>query len=411
MSFRRITMTGLCLVLFVSGALPACSSSDDGDDEGSGASNGTGASHNTAIGGVTIDVDGNGSSGNSAGGTAGLGDTCAEQRYEQNLVAKPLDVFFVFDRTGSMGEDCAYQPGEAADVDSKACYATYALSDYLTGTTPIVDTRLAFQFMSLSQNDCDGTAYATPAVPLQELPVAPDSSLIQLISEEEFQGGAGTHIEGALRGIAQFTSENVVPEREMIGVLMTDGDPNGCEEDIAALSEIIAEHRAATGLRTFVIGMDGATDANLERLAEVGGAEPHDEWCGSAGAPCHYFNVGNGSGSAIASALSAIISQAIPMPCEIELEDLEDTSDGATTDYSRVNVTYTDPNGTMTIGQVPEVDACPDDQPAWYYDDPASPTQIRLCATACTMVTSSPTGSRVDLAVGCRDTVVVEIPR
>jgi hypothetical protein len=197
----------------------------------------------------------------------------------------------------------------------------------------------------------------------------------------------------------------------MIGVLMTDGDPNGCEGDISSLASLVSDHLASTGLRTFIIGMEGATDDNLEELAVVSGAEPHDDWCGTASAPCHYWNVGNGSGSAIASALSAIISQAVPMPCEIDTSDLMDTSKGATVDWTKVNVTYTDQVGVTTIDQVPNAKSCPADQAAWYYDNPQTPTQIRLCDVACNMVTNSPTGSRVNLAVGCQDTVVIDIPK
>jgi hypothetical protein len=107
---------------------------------------------------------------------------------------------------------------------------------------------------------------------LTTLPIAANHAIVQAISNENFAGGFGTHIEGALRGIADYTTANETPGRNMIGVLMTDGDPNGCVESIPTLRGIIADHLAATGIRTFVIGMEGATDANLEELATAGGA-------------------------------------------------------------------------------------------------------------------------------------------
>ena len=331
---------------------------------------------------------------------------CSGLVEEQQLTSGPLNIYLVFDRTGSMGQDCAYQSGQSPPTSSKACYATYALCDYLTEVAPIVDTRLAFQFMSLP-DDCDGTPYETPLVPLTSLPVASSNALIQAISDETFGGGLGTHIEGALRGLAAFTAANATPGREMIGVLMTDGDPNGCEEGISALRGIIAAHLAATGIRTFIIGMEGATESNLEQLALAGGAEPHDDWCGSLAPPCHYWNVGDGSGDAIASALQAIIQQAVPLPCHFDVTGLTPPV-GESLDYNRINVTLTQGGTTTTIGRVANEAACPADQPAWYYDNPGAPTTIHLCPSACTLVSGAADGARVSVVVGCTNTVIIE---
>jgi hypothetical protein len=330
---------------------------------------------------------------------------CSGLAHEQELAAGPLDVYLVLDRTGSMGRDCSYTHGDTAPVSSKACFATYALSDYLIDVTPTVDTRLAFQFMS-QEDDCDGTPYETPLVDFTPLPVAPSHALVREISDETFAGGLGTHIEGALRGIAAFTSARRTAGREIIGVLVTDGDPSGCEEDIDTLRTIIEDHFTATGIRTFVIGMEGATESNLERLATAGGAEPHDDWCGDVGPPCHYWNVGNGSGDAVASALQAILRMAVPLPCEFGVVDLTPPP-GETLDFGRVNVTLTQGGTTTTIGRVTDEAACPGDRPAWYYDDPTSPAAIHLCPNACTLVSGAADGARVDVVVGCQDTVVL----
>jgi hypothetical protein len=325
----------------------------------------------------------------------------------QESVRGPVDIYFVFDRTSSMGRDCDYQPGSNPPTNSKACFATYALSDYLTAVTPGADTRLAFQFMSLANDDCDGTLYATPLVDLTQLPVATDHVIVQSISNEGFEGGFGTHIEGALRGIIDYTSSHRTPGREMIGVLMTDGDPNGCEEDIQTLRSLIADHHATTGIRTFIIGMEGATDENLEELGTAGGAEPHSDWCGEVAVPCHYWNVEDGSGAAIANALNAIIDQAAPLPCEYDVSNL-DAPEGQALAFDKINVTLTDPNDVATtIGQVPSEAACPSDRPAWYYDDPSTPTSINLCDVACRLVSTAETGSRVAVVVGCESTVIL----
>lgn len=340
----------------------------------------------------------------------------------------PLDIFFVFDHSGSMlsegrrrggdrGRDCSYVAGETPPEESKACYATYAVADYLIGVDPGADTRLALEFMSLAAydeddpdgpNDCDGQMYTNPEGGLVPLPVDADHHLVQTISDEEFEGGQafGTHIEGALNGIALYTSANQTSGREIIGVLLTDGDPNGCEEDIDELAKIMSDHLEATGIRTYIIGMEGADEDNLERLAIAGGAEPHNEWCGSLDPPCHHWNVGDGSGDAIESALQAIVQMSVPLPCEIDITDLMPPP-GETLDYGKINVTLTESNDVTTMSQAMNMGACPGDQAAWYYDDPGSPTKIHLCPSACSLVMNAGDGARVDVVVGCNETVVL----
>lgn len=327
---------------------------------------------------------------------------------EQKLTSVPLDVYLVLDRTASMvqpGRDCAYQHGTAPPESSKACYATYALCDYLIDVQPAVETRLAFQFMS-QDKACDGASYETPLHDLTPLPVSADAPIVRTISDETFGGGNGTRIEGALKGLAAYTTAHATPGREIVGVLLTDGDPSGCEEGIPELRKIIANHLAATGIRTFIIGMEGATLSNLERLAEAGGAAPHSDFCGGVDKPCHYWNVGDGSGNALASALQAIVQMAVPLPCSFEVAGLKAPPDEAL-DFAKVNVTLTQGEATTTIGQVLDQTACPGDQPAWYYDNPAAPTQIHLCPQACTLVSEAGDGARVSAVVGCQTTVTL----
>jgi hypothetical protein len=362
------------------------------------------------------------------GGTCG----CAGFVQEQEVSEGKLDVYFMFDHTTSMigagmpggmgmmgggGDpalDCAFTPGTSPPVVSKACSATYALSNYLIGAPPLpeADTRLALQFMSLSGEDsCEGGPYAQPMIDLTQLPLEPTHPMIQAISDDDFNtannAANGTQIEGALRGIAQYTAANKAPGREMIGVLMTDGDPNGCNEDIDDLAQIIAEHYAETGIRTFIIGVEGATDANLERLAIEGGAEPHDDFCGSVAPPCHYWNVGDASGDVLAAALQAIVGQSTPIGCEFPLANIQPAA-GQMLDPSTINVTLTSPGaGEVTILNTPSQAECPTAQLGWHYDNPVQPTTIHLCPSACDAVKATAGGAQIDIVGGCQPTVSV----
>jgi hypothetical protein len=331
---------------------------------------------------------------------------CAGFQREQETVSSPLDIYFMFDRTGSMGRDCEYENGETAPVDSKACFATYAMADYLTSVTPSVDTRLAFQFMSY-KDGCDGAPYSQPLVDFTELPLPVDHALIQAISDETFRGGWGTQIEGALIGISAYTTEARSAGREMIGVLMTDGDPEGCDENIDNLAQIIRDHLEATGIRTFIIGMEGATESNLEQLALAGGADPHSDFCGGLEPPCHYWNVGNGSGDAIQSALTAIAGQATPFPCKYDLDEVGDSVSGGL-DLDTLNVQLSQNGDTTLIGKVAGESNCPAVAPAWYFDSNATPNEVILCKSACDLVTAAESGATLSIVGGCSETVIFE---
>jgi hypothetical protein len=305
-----------------------------------------------------------------------------------------------------MGTDCAYVAGRSPPVNSKACFATYALADYLIEVSPAVDTSLAFNVMSLS-NDCTGSTYDPALIAKTSLPVASNSTLVQRISDETFSGGFGTRIEGALRGIANYTSNNQTAGREMIGVLITDGDATNCDTNNSNLAGIIADHLASTGLRTFIIGMDGASEDKLEELAIAGGADPHDDFCGGVATPCHYWNVGDGSGDVLANALQAISQQAVPLPCEIDVTGLT-APVGEVLDYGQVNVILTQGETVTPFPQAGSGGACPSDQPAWYYDVPSAPTKIDLCENACNTVSAAGDGAKLNVVAGCTATIVVE---
>jgi hypothetical protein len=269
--------------------------------------------------------------------------------------------------------------------------------------------RLAFEFMSVPDGVCTGgpnNGEATPLIGMTDLPVTQDHALVQAISNETFEGGLGTQIEAALHGIATFTSGNVTPGRTMIGILMTDGDPNGCEDNENALATIVANHFAATNIKTFIIGMDGATLSRLETYAAPGGATPHTDFCGNGPNPCHYWDVGNGDPAAILSALRAIAGQGV-VPCVYAIPTT--TSTGEAINFGLVNVQYRQSDGTpSTVGQVPAEADC-GASGGWYYNsDPAvaRPTSIHLCPATCDLAKTAGTAAGVNVVFGCRTTTV-----
>jgi hypothetical protein len=320
-----------------------------------------------------------------------------------------LDIYMIFDHTASMGDDCPLDLSSAPPEDSaKWCFATHALAQYFTSDLA-AGHRIALQFMSVEDFVCAGgpdNGEAHAVVDLTPMPVDADHELVRALEQDAPLGGLGTRIEAALHGIATYTEANHTAGRNMIGILITDGDPNGCSEDIDELAQIAADHLEATGIRTFFIGMTGATLSNLETMAVAGGAPEHSgEFCGEGVDTCHYWTVGDGAPDAFVAALGEI-QEAATLPCEyaIPLPPPDEVLD-----YNLVNVTFHDPElGGGLIFHVQEESDCDSEQAAWYYDNPMSPSAILLCEATCDYIMAAGAGARLDVAYGCQTVVLPE---
>jgi hypothetical protein len=389
-------------------AIGCGSSSESVFGDGSGQSGGSANAGGTGAGGIIGGTGGSSASAGKGAGADGGFEVCTGTASETEAVGA-LDMYLIFDRTASMGEDCDFVPGTSPPVNSKACFATYALAQYFM-SQQTAGHRLAFEFMSVPDGVCEGgpnNGEATPLIDMTELPVDENHALVQAISNETFAGGLGTQIEAALHGLADYTSTHVTPGRTMIGILMTDGDPNGCEGNVDNLATIVQNHFAATGIKMFFIGMTGATLSNLETYASPGGATPHPDFCGNGPNPCHYWDVGDGDPAAILSALIAIAGQGV-VPCVYSIPLT--TSTGEAIDFGLVNVQYRDANGNpIKVLQVPSEADCDPTQGGWYYDvDPAqgTPTAINLCKGTCDIAKEAGSDASVNVVFGCVTEVI-----
>jgi hypothetical protein len=264
-------------------------------------------SNNNGDGGGN-DATGNGDSpfGNKDGSGSGDGSQSGDSCYA------PVDMYIMQDRSGSMGTDCNI--GDT--TNSKWCHAINALSGYFN-SPQASGNAAAIQFFPLpntTQAQCTtGAGYDTAAMPTTSYTTLPTNTFDSLLNSQNDQGGGGTPTEAAIRGLTKFTAGNRRGGRVTIGILVTDGDPNGCDQNLTNLSNLLQQHYQATTLRTFVIGMTGGTDANLEQIAQGGMGPLHDATvgpltnaCGTSPAPCRHWNVGDGNPQAFIAALAAI---------------------------------------------------------------------------------------------------------
>jgi hypothetical protein len=304
---------------------------------------------------------------------------CAATTVEANPV--PLDMYIMQDKSGSMGSDC----NVGSTTTSKWCYAINALYGFFSAPSS-TGMGVALEFFTSA---CSG--YDVPAVALGLLP----GNLAALQSALNSNSPTGTTgMSAACQGLATYTAANKQPGREMIGILITDGSPVGCDTNLNNINAILVNHFNATGIPTFVIGMTGANFGYLETIGQNAGVPSHTNYCGGVN-PCVSYDVKNGDPSVFIAALKTIQQTAVG--CQYQLP----TTDAGLIDPAKVNVEYTPSGGTPTqLGRVNDAGSC-GPQGGWYYDNNANPTTIILCPATCALVQSDP-NPKVEILLGCQ---------
>jgi Mg-chelatase subunit ChlD len=392
------------------GASVSCSEASDPQtpfDGQSGAGTSSGSGGRAAAGGKAGGVGPTGGSPDlavSMGGVAGDDDgsnaVCDAQVREGQRI--PVDMYFLVDSSGSMGD--AVSGGSKWEVVSSALIgfledprsagtgvgigyfpvATGSCSQGQAGCFCIPFINLCF---ATSGGSCSVSDYSTPAVKLALPPQT--STVVSDIRAHEISGGTPTRpaLEGGLEYLSQWAGQH--PDRKPLLVLATDGEPVGCDangpQDVADVAA-----RALAGpnaIRTFVIGV-GTSLVSLNLVAQAGGTD-------------HAFLVDTGGDVAkeFADALDQIRGAAAS--CDFSIPDA--SSGAEPIDPNKVNVSYI-PTGSSSPRRVPQTfmgdpDNC-DSNGGWYYDDPTSPTMIKLCDATCRALS---TGA-IQVEFGC-DTV------
>jgi Mg-chelatase subunit ChlD len=315
----------------------------------------------------------------------------------------PIDMYFLVDSSGSMGESVT--GGSKWDVVSSALVefledprsadtgvgigyfpaAPGACTQGQPGCFCIPIINLCF---STTGGSCTVSDYSTASVNLA-LP-AQTASVVSDIIGHEIGGGTPTRpaLEGALTYLTAWANQH--PERKPLLVLATDGEPVGCDQNSPQdVADVAARALAGpNAIRTFVIGV-GTSLVSLNLVAQAGGT-------GQA----FLVDTGGDVAKEFADALDQIRGAA--SSCDFNIPK---TSSGSETiDPTKVNVSYT-PDGTTSPMRVPQTfmgdpSNC-DSNGGWYYDNPAAPTQIKLCDATCRSLAAG----AIQVEFGC-DTVI-----
>lgn len=389
-------------------ALGACSAA--GDDEGSARSPGPGGAPSTASTTQPDSIAGGIAPASTetaepppgvTAGDAGFGEptaVCATARARAELL--PFHLAFAFDVSGSMGKGDEPWHDRALKwepvVQATRTFFEDDASDGLFASLTF------FPVDGDEDERCDAARYDAPDVPMRALPSDAFWEAIAAVepkAEGDWRGGTPTlfAVEGLAASIRSYREDH--PGRYAI-VLVTDGYPQGCDDDADTVGAVVAAVAAALqdeDVETYVIGvanppLDGAPDtvSDLHAVASAGGT--NQAFLIDTGEPA-------ATTSAFGAAVSAIRGRAIT--CALPIPS---PPDGRAFDKRAVAVTYASAGGAPTTLRYDPACGAP---LSWHYDDPASPTAIALCDEACSTIQADP-AAELGVAFACEPLLTVD---
>lgn len=374
------------LALTVGGASVAGGCSSNGDpDGGSGSSGSNTGNSGSGNEGGGIKLDGVGGGGGASGdGDGDGGPVCESSSSEARLV--PVYLAFAFDVSGSMGK---IEDSGCFDPEFKWKPVVEATSAFFSAESS-KGLHASMALFPARDDKCDASSYEDPEVALQELPSAEFAAALSdyeaEVEEDEWRGGTPTlaAYSGTLSSLDGARSDD--PSARFAVILVTDGKPQGCDDnDITPIEDAVAAAEAA-GVSTYVIGVKQPTGqpdcsasaendellANLDTLAQAGGTD----------AP-FMIDTGNTAATQLAldAAIQSIRSRAVS--CEVAIPP---HPKGGQFEKDKVDVSVSEGGTATPLGYDAECETAS----GWRYDNAAAPTMIELCDSSCGMIQTSP---------------------
>ena len=376
--------SGLALVTGCSsreGSTIAAGGSGQGaNGSGNGSSGGSNGATGHGIGGsLQLGQGGLGEPGTSSGGGNG---ECRADFADAEL--KPAHLAFALDVSGSMGKlDKPYHDPELKWRPVVSAVRAFFEDAASTGLSA------SLTFFPAEDDKCDMEAYLMPDVAKTALPSAAFGNAITAVdpkTSDDWRGGTPTL--AVTQGSFAYLEELVraEPGTQHALVLVTDGYPQGCDDDeIESVVEAI--EAASVQFPTYVIGVknpDGGPDtvSDLDRLAVAGGTTP-----------AIFIDTGDPDKTAsdLATAIARIRERSAS--CEATIPA---TPGGTAFDPVKVNVSLALGGTTARLGYDQSCEA----ENSWRYDDAAAPTSIVLCGSTCEVVQSEE-AAKLSVEFGC----------
>lgn len=368
----------------------ACGSSAGSNVDGGAAS----SAANGNLAGFGNDSGGNGNlnlGGSGAQpGAAGEGSSeCSADFAAAEL--RPVHLAFAFDVSGSMGKlDFPYHDPALKWRPVVAATRAFFEDPSSAGISA------SLTFFPAADDRCDASSYTKPDVALTELPSDAFGAAIAAIDPKQpsdWRGGTPTL--AVVRGNVEYLTalNESDPETLHALVLVTDGYPNGCDDDeIASVADAI--EAASARFPTYVIGVKNPaggpdTVSDLESLAKAGSSEP-----------AIFIDTGDAAQTAadLQAAIARIRERSVS--CDAPIPP---TPGGEPFDPQKVNVSMQLGSDASRLGYDPECEAAA----GWRYDDADAPTAIVLCPTTCQAVQQDAT-AKLSVEFGCDTRPVVK---
>lgn len=316
--------------------------------------------------------------------TVDVGRPDAEACLSETLAAEPvpLAMILVMDRSSSMTTN---------DKWNKARNAMIAFAD----SPGVIGTKMGLTLFPPASGDMCAPSSYTAIVPIDSLP--DNAVLVKSVLQSQSASGGSTPMSAGLQGgvDAMKTHLGANPNEEGVVILVTDGSPTGCSDNasnVAKTAEAAANGKPA--IRTFVVGMDGASFANLDTIAKAGGGAPTAFNASATGT-----DGGVDAQQQLLDALQAIRAGALG--CEYILPTPDGSKGVLDPDSVVVNFTPGGNDPMVSFRRVPSAGDCGQTTGGFYYDDNANPTRIILCDASCEDVRGAPATASVDVVLGC----------
>ena len=256
---------------------------------------------------------------------------------------------------------------------------------------------------------CDATACSKPLVDIAPLVVdaapidAHEAALVAAVMAATPPGpempnpNPSTPTSAALGGAEQWAvaHQGTRTDLQTVVVLITDGEPQGCDTSITNISRLASNANDTAGILTYVIGLVGANAQALNALNQIAAAGGTEE--------AIFVDPGDTATQQLLDALLAIKGMALSCDLDVPKSD----SSGMTIDPHLINVKYSSGDDMgMELGYVESMAACGAD-PAWYFDDAANPTKAILCPQTCTTIKGD-TKAKLQILAGCKPHIVAK---
>jgi hypothetical protein len=350
---RSPTIAAWVLALAAAGVLGCGSTVTPSRADGAGVAAG--------VGGASATAAASGTGGDRP--CAGCGGDPGCVRTETELAPRSLATLVLIDRSDSM-----------APVWDEL---TTQLTDFYGGDTPAGQyAALGFFPPESVLNTCYPDIYDPPEVAFELLP-GQAAALQAALAATTPAGTSPTYY--AMEGTYQYATAYLAanPDKDVVVVLVSDGQPATCgsgEEASIRGQAGLAAGAAEAGVRTFVVALPSGAVGTLDPVAAAGGT-------GKA------YDLASG---AAALGQTMIDIRELCRACSYLLPVIRDPAG--------VGVYFTPGGGDAQ--QVPQVagDAACGEEPGWYYDVAAAPTEIHLCPALCTSVDRA---GAVTLVEGC----------